>query len=118
MIEHLEYTYLIASGEIQDFDVVTPEKILEKVQETLYNFDPMPQNYEFPLSKRLKKLKHDSLEVAKIKLMEAREEYLDFFKEYPDAKTKNVVFGPLDKFEWYLLERKHLNHHFKQFDLL
>ena len=30
MIEHLEYTYRIASGEIQDFEIATPEKILEK----------------------------------------------------------------------------------------
>jgi oxepin-CoA hydrolase/3-oxo-5,6-dehydrosuberyl-CoA semialdehyde dehydrogenase len=118
MVEHLEYTYLIASGEVQDFEVATPEKVLEKVQETLYNYKPMPQNYDFPLSKRLKKLKHENLDIAKIKLIEARDEYLKFFKEYPEAKTKNVVFGLLDKFEWYLLERKHLNHHFKQFDLI
>jgi oxepin-CoA hydrolase/3-oxo-5,6-dehydrosuberyl-CoA semialdehyde dehydrogenase len=118
MVEHLEYTYLIASGEIQDFEVVTPEKVLEKVQETLYNYKSMPQNYDFPLSKKLKKLKHENLDIAKIKLMEARDEYLNFFKEYPEAKTKNVVFGLLDKFEWYLLERKHLNHHFKQFGLI
>ena len=37
MVEHLEYTYRIASGEIQDFEIATPEKILEKVNETLYN---------------------------------------------------------------------------------
>ena len=42
----------------------------------------------------------------------------DFFKENPEATTKNVVFGVLNKFEWYLLERKHLNHHFEQFNLL
>ncbi len=35
MIEHLEFTYRIASGEIQDFEIVTPEKYLEKVQESL-----------------------------------------------------------------------------------
>jgi oxepin-CoA hydrolase/3-oxo-5,6-dehydrosuberyl-CoA semialdehyde dehydrogenase len=118
LVEHLEYTYLIASGEIQDFDVATPEKILEKVQETLYNYEPMPRNYDFPLSKRLKKLRHDNLEVAKIKCMEARDAYLQFFKEYPKARTKNVVFGMLDRFEWFLLERKHLNHHFSQFGLI
>ena len=30
MVEHLEYTYKIASGELQDFDISTPEKYLEK----------------------------------------------------------------------------------------
>ena len=50
--------------------------------------------------------------------LEAREEYLTYFKENPDAIVQNVVFGELNKFEWYLLERKHLNHHFEQFNLI
>ena len=29
-----------------------------------------------------------------------------------------LVFGELNKYEWYLLERKHLNHHFNQFNLI
>ena len=35
-----------------------------------------------------------------------------------DDLIKNAVFGYIEKYEWYLLERKHLNHHFKQFGLL
>jgi oxepin-CoA hydrolase/3-oxo-5,6-dehydrosuberyl-CoA semialdehyde dehydrogenase len=120
MVEHLEYTYRIASGEIQDFEIATSEKILEKVHETLYNYDKMPREYDFPLREKSKmtELKHPDLTIAKLKLVEAREEYLQYFKENPDAKTKNVVFGELNKFEWYLMERKHLNHHFEQFNLL
>ncbi len=30
MVEHLEYTYKIASGEIQDFEIATPEKFWKK----------------------------------------------------------------------------------------
>ena len=80
----------------------------------------MPKGYDFPLSKKgvLEKLNHENLQIAKLKFIEAREAYLEFFKEYPDISTKNVVFGELNKFEWYLLERKHLNHHFNQFGLL
>jgi len=120
MIEHLEYTYRIASGEIQDFEIATPEKILEKVHATLYNYQKMPREYDFPLREKskMKDLKHPDLTSAKQKLMEAREEYLEYFDENPEAKTKNVVFGELNKFEWYLMERKHLNHHFEQFNLL
>ena len=29
-----------------------------------------------------------------------------------------MVFGELNRYEWYLLERKHLNHHFEQFGLI
>ncbi|MEM7087762.1 MAG: phenylacetic acid degradation bifunctional protein PaaZ [Bacteroidota bacterium] len=120
MVEHLEYTYRIASGEIQDFEVSTPEKYLEKTHETLYNYKKMPQDYDFPLAEKaqMDKLKHPDLPTAKEKMMEAREEYLAYFKENEDARTRNVVFGDLNRFEWYLLERKHLNHHFEQFNLL
>ncbi len=118
MIEHIEHTYRIASGEIQNFEVVTPEKILDKVQATLYNYEPMPKNYDFPLAKKQATLNHPDLETAKAKMLEARNQYLEFFNENPEAKTKNVVFGELNKYEWYLLERKHLNHHFTQFTII
>lgn len=120
MIEHLEYTYRIASGEIQDFEIKTPEKILEKVHATLYNYNKMPRAFDFPLAEESKiaALEHESLEVAKEKMMEAREDYLAYFAEHPDAILKNVVFGELNRYEWYLIERKHLNHHFEQFGLI
>ena len=41
-----------------------------------------------------------------------------FFTQNPDGVLKNLVFGHLNKYQWYLLERKHLNHHFEQFNLL
>ena len=120
MIEHLEYTYKIASGEIQDFEVATTETILEKVHNSLYNYDEFPKNSQFPqLEKdKLDDLKHEYLAIAIEKFKGQREKYLEFFKENPDAKLKNLVFGELNKYESYLIERKHLNHHFEQFGLL
>lgn len=67
---------------------------------------------------KLDDLKHPDLETAKQKFLEQRAKYLEFFKEHPDAKLKNLVFGELNRYESYLLERKHLNHHFKQFGLI
>ncbi|MGC1472478.1 MAG: phenylacetic acid degradation bifunctional protein PaaZ [Psychroserpens sp.] len=120
MIEHLEYTYKIASGEIQDFDISTPEKILEKVHNSLWNYDKFPKNSQFPQLEKntLDKLKYPDLATAIEKFKAQREKYLEFFKDNPDAKLKNLVFGELNKYESYLLERKHLNHHFEQFNLL
>jgi len=120
MIEHLEYTYKIASGEIQDFEISTPEKILEKVKNSLWNYKKFPQNSQFPLLEKdtLDTLKHDNLATAIEKFIAQRNNYLEFFKENPEAKLNNIVFGELNKYEWYLLERKHLNHHFEQFNLL
>jgi len=120
MVEHLEWSYRVASGEIQDFEIATPEKYLEQTHETIYQFEKMPRDYDMPLLKKgaLEDLKYENLEEAKLKMLEARKKYLQFFKENPEAKTKNAVFGEMNKFEWFLLERKHLNHHFEQFSLL
>jgi oxepin-CoA hydrolase/3-oxo-5,6-dehydrosuberyl-CoA semialdehyde dehydrogenase len=120
MVEHLEYTYKIASGEIQDLEIATPEKILEKVHNSLYNYDKFPLNSQFPLLEKdtLDSLKHSDLTTAIENFKTQREKYLEYFKENPDAKLNNMVFGEMNKYEWYLLERKHLNHHFEQFNLL
>ncbi|WP_299128279.1 MaoC/PaaZ C-terminal domain-containing protein, partial [uncultured Winogradskyella sp.] len=120
LIEHLEYTYKIASGEIQDFEISTPEKILEKVKNSLWNYDKFPKNSQFPLLEKdtLDELKHEDLMTAISKFKAQREKYLEYFKEHPDAKLNNMVFGELNKYEWYLLERKHLNHHFEQFGII
>lgn len=120
MIEHLEYTYKIASGEIQDFEVSTPEKILEKVKNSLWNYEKFPKNSQFPQLEKdtLDELNHADLATAIEKFKEQRKVYLEYFKEHPDATLNNMVFGELNRYEWYLLERKHLNHHFEQFELI
>lgn len=120
LLEHLEQGYKIMSGEIQDFEIATPEKILEKVHNSLYNYDKFPKGTKFPTMKKdeLEDLIHPDFETAKAKFFEAREQYKTFFKENPEAILKNMVFGELNKYESYLLERKHLNHHFEQFGLL
>lgn len=120
LLEHLEIGYKIMSGQIQDFDIVTPEKILDKVHHSLYNYDKFPKGSSFPTMKKgeLEDLIHPDFETAKAKFLEAREAYKTFFKENPDAVLKNMVFGELNRYESYLLERKHLNHHFEQFGIL
>jgi oxepin-CoA hydrolase/3-oxo-5,6-dehydrosuberyl-CoA semialdehyde dehydrogenase len=120
MIEHLEYTYKIAAGEIQDFEIATPEKILEKVHNSLYNYDKFPRNSKFPQLDKdsLDTLRHLDFKTAVEKFKLQRKKYLTFFEEHPEATLNNIVFGELNRYEWYLIERKHLNHHFEQFGLL
>ena len=120
LLEHLELGYKIMSGEIQDFEIATPEKILEQVHHSLYNFDKFPLGSAFPTYRKeeLEDLIHPDFETAKAKFFEARKAYQTFFKENPDAILKNMVFGELNRYESYLLERKHLNHHFEQFGIL
>ncbi len=120
MVEHLEKSLRHASGEVQDFDIATPAEYLEKFRETIFNHNPMPQMHKHPLMKTdtLEDLAHADLNAAKQKLMEAFDQFEQYFKENPDARTKNAVFGMMDKFEWDLLNTKHLNHHLHQFGVL
>ncbi len=80
----------------------------------------MPQNFGAPerLESELKQLKHENLETAKVRLLEAYDDFIAYFKEHPDAKLTNIVFGELNRYEWNLFHRKHYNHHFEQFGLL
>jgi oxepin-CoA hydrolase/3-oxo-5,6-dehydrosuberyl-CoA semialdehyde dehydrogenase len=120
MVEHLEFTFKIASGENQDFEVSTPENILEKVHDSLYNHKQMPKNFDAPsfLEKDIEKLQHNNLSEAKQKLFESYDKFVAYFHENPESTIKNVVFGHLNKFEWDLFQTKHINHHFEQFGLL
>jgi len=49
MIEHLETGLLTGSGEIQNFEIATPEEHLAKVVETIFNHKPMPKEFKHPL---------------------------------------------------------------------
>ena len=80
----------------------------------------MPRNFGAPkrLENEINSLKHDSFDLAKEKLLEAFDDYDNYFKENPEARLRNIVFGELNSYEWKLFHRKHFNHHFEQFGLL
>ena len=120
LVEHLEANMRMASGEFQDFDIHTPADQLEKYHDSVYNYRAMPKEHKHPLlnPEALEPLKHADLTIAKQKFLEAYDSFEAYFKANPEATTKNAVFGMLDKFEWDLLNIKHLNHHFKQFGII
>ena len=119
MIEHLEMQYQIAMEKIH-VRLSTPPDRLEKFIEVVYNHQPMMKGFYHPMLKRdeLEPLKHESLSEAIEKLFETREKYETFFKENKGKLTLNPTFGPMSKFEWDLLNRKHVHHHFEQFGLV
>lgn len=119
MVEHLEFLHLMALGRVQT-EIVTPEKHIEKYQDSLFNYKPMPRSFDHPLLRKneLEDLKHGSLDEAKTALLNTYDEFESYFKENPGAETPNTVFGMLNKELWDLVNRKHLYHHFSQFGLL
>ncbi len=119
MIEHLEMQYQISMEKIH-VRLSTPPERLEKFIEFVYNHQPMMRGFYNTMLKRdeLEPLKYESLSKAIDKLLETREKYETFFKENKGKLTLNPTFGPMSKFEWDMLNRKHIHHHFKQFGLV
>lgn len=119
LLEHLEFFARMSIGEIETH-IETPEEKLEKYQESLYSHRPMPQRFDHPLLKKgeQEELRFGSLEEAKEAYLKAYDRFEEYFKEHPDTETPNTVFGMLNKELWDLLNRKHLDHHFKQFGLI
>ncbi|MGO3237451.1 MAG: phenylacetic acid degradation bifunctional protein PaaZ [Psychroflexus halocasei] len=120
MLEHLEGSFKLGRGLGGDVEIITPEEHLDKVKETLYTYEKMPQGYKHPLMKQneLEPLKHESFDEAKKSFLKAYDDFHQFHQENPDEMISNAVFGELTYFEWKLLNRKHINHHFEQFGLI
>ena len=119
LVEHFEYWFQVAMGKVH-VKIITPEEKIEKLQETLYNHFPMPKSFDHPVLRKGKTedLRFKNLAESKTAMLQAYDDYLVFFKENPEIKTPNSVFGNLDHEEWDLLNRKHFYHHFQQFGVL
>ena len=119
MVEHIEFFLKMAMG-LVDTEIVTPEKHLEQIQNSLFNYQPMPKEFDHPLFKKgdTEDLNYENLESAKKGFMETYDQYLAYYQENPLAEHPNTVFGMLDGELWELLNRKHINHHFAQFGLI
>ena len=119
MVEHIEFFHRMSIGEIPT-TIETQEKYIERLQESLYTYEPMVKKFDHPLLRKgeTEDLRYGSLAEAKEKLLEAYDQFEVYFKENPDAETPNTVFGMLNKALWDLLNRKHFDHHFRQFGIV
>ena len=119
IVEHFEYFYLMALEKIPG-QITTPEERIEKYQDWLWNYKPMPKMFEHPLLRKgeTEDLRHENFETAKKALFQSYDDVRKFYKDNPDGKLLNPVYGYLGRYEMYLLERKHYLHHFGQFNLI
>lgn len=119
VVEHLDYFTQLALGNIQT-NMITPPNRIEKYTASLYNYYAMPKNFQHPAFKKgeTEDLKHESLEAAKTALIEGLKEVEARFKNDPNFRAFNPVFGYLNRYEWKLYNQKHFNHHFEQFGLI
>ena len=121
MLEHLETTLLYSIGEPEAEKCFTPEELLEKYQDSLYNHRKMPKDFPAPFLPEdgtLPELKYKNLEQAKEKFLENLQKYQIYYRENPEAEHMHFVFGKLNKEMMELMHRKHFTHHFEQFNLI
>lgn len=119
LVEHFIYFYEYAFDRVGD-GIIIPEEKIERYQDSLWNYFPMPRSYDHPLFKKgeVEDLRYDSLVTAKKELFKLYDEITTFYKENPDSTLTNPMFGNLKRYEMSLLENKHYTHHFEQFGLI
>jgi oxepin-CoA hydrolase/3-oxo-5,6-dehydrosuberyl-CoA semialdehyde dehydrogenase len=114
MVEHLSDTLRIATGK-NPHSIQIPEDKVERMQGFLLSDKPMAKNIEVPFAKKNEKLRHDELELA---IDEFTDEWLEFDEIFSDTENHTSIhpfYGALNYEQWNLLNGKHLNHHFEQF---
>ena len=116
LVEHMEFFSQMALGNIET-EITTPEKYMEKTQDSLWDYRSMLKEFDHPALKKgeVEDLRFGNLEEAKDAFWKAYEALEIWFKENPKGTVKNTVFGWLTKYEFQLLNRKHWAHHLEQF---
>lgn len=120
MLEHVRDFFLVSTGDIH-FELVTPEEHLPKYKEFLLSDQEFRENTKAPLTvlgEEPLPLRFADIDAARQALKESVEHFFIYFQEHPGSTTVHPVFGKLNMHEWILLHYKHIQHHYRQFQLL
>lgn len=119
LVEHLHYFNRLMLG-VEEAELAIPEEHVEKYQESLWTYKPMPKHYQHPLLKKgeTEDLKFEDLDAAREALVGSIKQVDDLLKHSEQPYFFNPTFGDLTKYETKLLMRKHYQHHFEQFGIL
>ncbi|MCP4442429.1 MAG: DinB family protein [Aureispira sp.] len=119
MVEHLGGSFLLGTGRFPvkpmyneektqrsyDYIIKARQPFMKGVKINMVPVEPAP--YRFA-----------SLEEAKEKLLNAVQQFFDYFEQNPDAKLPHPAFGSLDYADFIVFEAQHAKHHFLQFGLI
>ena len=119
LVEHFEYFYQMALGNIPG-DILIPEEVIPKYQNSLWNYKPIPYQFQHPMLKKgeAEDLRFSTLEEAKLAFWKSYEAVEAYYSNNPDGKLMISMFGMLDRYHWYLQNRKHFTYHFQQFGIV
>ena len=118
LVEHFEYFYQMALGTIPG-EILITEEMIPKYQNSLWNYKPLPVKFQHPYLKKevAEDLRYGSLQEAKAAFWKSYTEVEAYFRDNPKGKLMVSMFGMLDRYHWYLQNRKHFTHHFQQFGI-
>jgi oxepin-CoA hydrolase/3-oxo-5,6-dehydrosuberyl-CoA semialdehyde dehydrogenase len=118
MVEHLIVTYKMSIGRIK-IPVISKEEDRPRLRVYLMKDSPMRRSVPSPTgNNELQPLRSATLGEAKQKLIRETEAFLEFVKAQPDFLADHPFGGAMRADEWLLFHRKHIKHHFIQFQLL
>lgn len=118
MVEHLIVTYKMSIGRIKIL-VISAVEDQPRLKAYLMKDNPMRRSVPSPTgNNELQPLRSGSLQEAVEKAIKETEHFLRFVKEQPDFMADHPYGGPMRADEWLFFHRKHIKHHFIQFNLI
>lgn len=119
MMEHVVSSWRVSNGNATAGLAIPQGKLQEHV-EFLYSDRAFERNIKNPVlpPEGLWPLRKKSLDDAKKQLLNEVSDFFQYFDANPKAIPMHPLFGPLDKDGWLRFQRKHMQHHFRQFGMI
>jgi hypothetical protein len=115
MVEHLILSYRISNDTIK-VKIESDEKTLPTLKRFLLSDKPLPKLFINPIiGENLLPLELGSIKSAKEVLLLEMTKYEKHFRSSPESTPTHPIFGNLNKTEWDIFHKKHIEHHFAQF---
>jgi hypothetical protein len=118
MVEHLTDMLQVASNITPISELLIPEEKLESMRRFLASEKEMMTNIKVPFAPENRILRNDELELAIDEFVDAWIQFEEYFEQNPTSTTNHPYYGQLNYTDWLQLHKKHLTHHFKQFDMI
>lgn len=117
-------THLIQSTEMIHFQgemkLRIPAEKSERAIAFLYTDKPIQKGVQVPLDIGYNLADGNEQELAQLKtdLEKAIQKMLTYFQENPSHQSVHPYFGELNAEQWLLFQRKHFQHHLRQFGVM
>jgi hypothetical protein len=120
MMDHLKISLELTYGRME-VEFVLPEEKFEKARAFLHSSHPIRTGAQKPNlynDAEAELISITKLEDQKKDLKERVKRFIEFLDENPEIRNAHPNFGYLEKEDWLAFQRKHFEHHFRQFGLI